>query len=138
MSVCFLGGGGRLWRSGNCSHYHTHPQQTLPSVPQLSTTLIILHYKHIHKVLILFCYVLTLAFQQGRIQDFCQGGTNFGKNIFQISLIVGLFVSPEYSDDFHPSRTICKLGLSLNYLFFHSYLNYSEEVINQVNHSSGP
>ena len=28
---------------------------------------------------------------QGRIQDFCQGGANFDKNIFQISLIVGLF-----------------------------------------------
>ena len=28
---------------------------------------------------------------QGRIQDFCQGRANFDKNIFQISLIVGLF-----------------------------------------------
>ena len=28
---------------------------------------------------------------QGRIQDFCQGGANFDKNIFQISLTVFLF-----------------------------------------------
>ena len=32
---------------------------------------------------------------KGVSRIFARGGANFGKNIFQISLIVGLFVSPE-------------------------------------------